>query len=126
MTQKQSPRFEERRLHVRYVCTAGAVCELAMRSGPHAFAVEDISAGGMRIKTPDKEAQNVFHEDDAVRIVSGGHGEPICPVEDLTGRVIWVGQEDGHVFVGIEFDEPLESKLDYYLHLFLESGANAR
>jgi hypothetical protein len=80
----------------------------------------------MRIKTPDKEAQNVFHEDDAVRIVSGGHGEPICPVEDLTVRVIWVGQEDGHVFVGIEFDEPLESKLDYYLHLFLESGANAR
>ncbi|SKA83103.1 PilZ domain-containing protein [Paucidesulfovibrio gracilis DSM 16080] len=120
MTQEATRRFEERRMHVRYECRRGAVCELALRTGPHDFAVEDISGGGMRINSKDPRTAEAFREDMPVRIMAGGTGAT-CPMDDLTGRVIWVRTDQGSVQVGIEFDEPLESKLDYYLEVFLNS-----
>ncbi|WP_022661206.1 PilZ domain-containing protein [Paucidesulfovibrio longus] len=122
MSEEVSRRFEERRLHVRYVCTSKAMCELSLRSGAHVFAVSDISGGGMRIKSPDAGVLEDFQEDASVRIVAAGDDGGRCPLEDLTGRVVWTRSEQGQVHVGIEFDSPLESRLDYLLGVLLGSG----
>ncbi|MGE4292036.1 MAG: PilZ domain-containing protein [Desulfovibrio sp.] len=122
MSDEGSRRFEERRLYMRYECTSKALCELSLRAGRSVFAVSDISGGGMRIVTPDASVLEEFQEDAAVRIVAAGDQEDTQPLEDLTGRVVWSDVKKGMVHVGIEFDSPLESKLDYLLGLLLGSG----
>lgn len=122
MVEESAPRFEERRLYARYVCTSGSVCELSLRSGIHIFEVLDISGGGMRIRTRDRSVLEEFPEDAAVRIVSGGRATQTSRLDDLTGRVVWTRAERSGVLVGIEFHTPLASRLDYLLGLLFDSG----
>lgn len=125
MSENPIRRFEERRLHLRYVCTSKTLCELSLRSGRHFFAVADLSEGGMRIKSPDAGVLEEFRIDSAVRILSGECEGTAQDLAGLTGRVVWVRVEQGHVQVGIEFDTPLDSRLDFLLGVLQVSGQDS-
>lgn len=113
---------DERRLFARYDCSGVASCELIIGDGVREYQVEDISRGGLRITGAGEKLFEGFAIGQKVRISSSRAAENKL-FKDITGTVVWFGSFRGQRTMGIEFADPLESKLDAMLRLFLESDA---
>lgn len=111
---------DERRLYARYNCLGQATCELVVGDGTSEYRVEDLSRGGIRIMGQGGGVFDHFTIGQRVRISSARASEYQL-FKDIPGRVVWFGSFKETRIMGIQFDAPLESKLDAMLRLFLES-----
>ena len=111
---------DERRLYARYNCLGRASCELLVGDGVSEYRVDDLSRGGIRIAGQGGGVFEHFTIGQKVRI-SSARAEQHQLFKDIPGTVVWFGCFKDSRIMGIQFDEPLESKLDAMLRLFLES-----